>query len=140
MVSSEEKMKLGSEFFKEKFEKGSKEETQFEDKITNNVKLIRNVMRDLRPESLVVEMCDDRYERWLADVVAHPNYEATISNVHQILDKKPEKLKEYDQIDLLESNMEYLIGIDYCAYRIPCKTIMGDRSYKLTKKRYESKV
>jgi hypothetical protein len=36
--------------------------------------------------------------------------------------------------------MEYLIGIDYCSYRMPCKTVLGDRSYQLTKKRYESKV
>lgn len=35
--------------------------------------------------------------------------------------------------------MEYLIGIDYCSYRMPCKTILGDRSYKLTMKRFESK-
>ena len=36
--------------------------------------------------------------------------------------------------------MEYLIGIDYCSYRMPCKTIMGDRGYKISKKRYESKL
>lgn len=28
------------------------------DRIANNIKLIRDVMKDLRPESLVVEMCD----------------------------------------------------------------------------------
>lgn len=60
--------------------------------------------------------------------------------VHKILDKKPEKLKEYDQIDIFDSNMEYLIGIDYCTYRMPCTTVMGDRSYKLTRKRFDSKV
>ena len=35
--------------------------------------------------------------------------------------------------------MEYLVAIDICSYRIPCKTILGDRSYKITKKRYEGK-
>ena len=59
---------------------------------------------------------------------------------NKILDKKPEKLKDFDQIDINDSNMEYLIGIDYCSYRSPCKTIMGDRSYKITRKRYDSKV
>ena len=39
------------------------------DRISNNIKLIRDVMKDVRPESLVVEMCDDRYERWLADII-----------------------------------------------------------------------
>lgn len=52
------------------------------------------------------------------------------------MDKKPEKLMDFDQIDIIDSNMEYLIGLDYCAYRMPCKVVMGDRSYKLTNKKY----
>jgi hypothetical protein len=36
--------------------------------------------------------------------------------------------------------MEYLIGIDYCAYRMPCKVIMGDRSYQITNKKYQAKI
>jgi hypothetical protein len=59
--------------------------------------------------------------------------------VHNILDKKPEKLVEYEDISVEDSNLEYLIGLDYCTYRIPCTTVMGDRSYKLTRKRFESK-
>jgi hypothetical protein len=113
---------------------------QYSDKLSLNIKLIRDLLRDLRPEALVVEMCDDRHARWLQEVIAHPNYDNTIVQVHNILDKKVEKLKEFDQIELEDSNMEYLIGIDYCSYRMPCKTILGDRSYHLTKKRYESKV
>jgi hypothetical protein len=31
------------------------------------------------------------------------------------------------------------MAFDYCSYRLPCKTVMGDRSYKLTRKRFESK-
>ena len=101
--------------------------------------MIRDVLRDMRPDSLVLEMCDDRYERWLDEIVSHPNYDTTMQNVHNILDKKPEKLVEYDEITVDDSNLEYLIGFDYCSYRLPCKTIMGDRSYKLTRKRFESK-
>jgi hypothetical protein len=48
-------------------------------------------------------------------------------------------LGEYEEISVQDSNMEYLIGLDYCSYRMPCKTILGDRSYKLTKKRFQSK-
>lgn len=59
--------------------------------------------------------------------------------MHNILDKKPEKLVEYEDISVEDSNLEYLIGLDYCTYRIPCTTVMGDRSYKLTRKRFESK-
>ena len=109
-------------------------------RLIDNIKFIRDIIRDLRPDSLVVEMCDDRYERWLADVVAHPNYDSTIKMVHKALDKDPIKLTKIDQIEIEDSSMEYLVGIDYCAYRLPCKMVLGDRSYKLTKKRYESKI
>ena len=101
--------------------------------------MIRDTMLKLRPDAMVVEMCDDRNQRWLSDVIAHPNYEATISDINEMLNKDPEKLKEYDQVDVEDSNMEYLVGIDFCSYRLPCKTLLGDRSYKTTKKRYESK-
>jgi hypothetical protein len=124
------------ELIKKDFKEDSEEEKNYNLRIVDNIKLVRDVVRDLRPESLVVEMCDDRYERWLADVVAHPNYDSTVSQIHQILDKKPEKLLEFDQIEINDSNMEYLIGIDYCAYRMPCKVIMGDRSYQVTNKKY----
>lgn len=112
---------------------------KYRKKIIYNVKLIRDTMTQLRPDSLVLEMCDDRYDRWLNDVVSHPNYDNTMQNIHNILDKKPEMLLEYEDISVDDSSLEYLIGFDFCSYRIPCKTIMGDRSYKLTRKRFESK-
>lgn len=125
--------------FQKTHKEGSRQQEMYQTQVINNIKLIKDCMMKMRPDSLVVEMCDDRYERWLADVVAHPNYLATISDIHQILNKEPEKLKAYDQVDVEDSNMEYLVGIDICSYRIPCKTILGDRSYKITKKRYEGK-
>jgi hypothetical protein len=61
--------------------------------------------------------------------------------VHKILDKgKPEELLVFDKLDIADGNLEYLIGLDVCAYRLPCKTILGDRSIIITKKRYNSKV
>ncbi len=65
-------------------------------------------------------------------MISHPNYENTISMIHKILDQNPEKLATFDQIDIEDSNLEYLIGIDYCTYRMPCKTVYGDRNYLLT--------
>lgn len=59
----------------------------YSDKIAENIKFVRDVVKEFRPDSLVVEMCDDRYGRWLSDVIAHPNYETTISSVHKIIDK-----------------------------------------------------
>ena len=41
-------------------------------------------------------MCDERYDRWLADVVSHPNYEKTISEIHKILDEDMQKLLNYE--------------------------------------------
>jgi hypothetical protein len=97
-------------------------------------------MKDLRPDSLVLEMCNDRYERWIADAVADPNYDALIGVVHRVVDKDPEKLLKLEHLDIYNSNIEYLIGFDFCSYRMPCKPVMGDRSYKVTKRRYESKI
>lgn len=112
---------------------------KYRHKLTLNIKLIRSAMLTLRPDALVLEMCDDRFDRWLGDVVAHPNYDTTMQNVNDILEKKPEKLVEYEEISVDDSSLEYLLAFDYCSYRLPCKTIMGDRSYKLTRKRFEGK-
>ena len=117
----------------------SEEKRLYHLKLIHNVKLIRDVVRDLRPDSVVLEMCDDRYNRWLSDVVNHPNYDRTIQEIHTALDKKPEKLSEMAGIEIEDSSLEYLIGLDYCSYRLPCKMVLGDRSYQLTRKRFESK-
>ena len=46
---------------------------------------------------MVVEMCEERYEDEIADIVAHPNYDNTMSNVHKFLSrKKPEKILRHD--------------------------------------------
>lgn len=39
-----------------------------------------------------------------------------------------------------KGNLELLVGMDICSYRMPCKTILGDRSIGITKKRFKSKV
>lgn len=68
----------GVQLVEKDYEAESEEEGIYNLKLVENIKLIRDVVRDLRPASLVVEMCDDRYERWLGDVVNHPDYSATI--------------------------------------------------------------
>ena len=94
----------------------------------------------MKPEILVAEMCQDRNERWFEEVVGHPHYHKTISKMYNTLDKDPEELKNLPSIDIEDSNLEYLIGTDQCSFRSACRTTFGDRSYKLTKKRFESKV
>ena len=89
-------------------------------------------------------MCQDRYEHWFYDAISHPNYDRTLADVHKILEMDdPEKLLEYKGLDVskVSSHIEYLVGLDVCSYRMmPCKTIFGDRSIKITNKRYKSKV
>lgn len=139
MVPRDEKIPELTLVTKESLAESQEDKAEYLQKLTYNVKLIRDVMKELRPDALVLEMCDDRFEKWLSEIVAHPNYDTAMQNVHNILTKKPEKLVEYDEISVEDSNLEYLVAFDFCSYRLPCTTIMGDRSYKLTRKRFESK-
>lgn len=110
----------------------SKKELSQEKKleIAKNVMLIRNIVKDIKPEAVVLEVCEDRYDHFFYEVISHPNYDKTFSDIHKILDGgKPEKLLEYEGLDLSKANLEYLIGMDVCSYRMmPCKAIFGDRS------------
>jgi hypothetical protein len=111
-------------------------------KIAQNSMMIRNLVKDLKPEAVVLEMCEDRYDNFYYDIISHPNYDRTMSDIHKILDTgKPEKLLDYKNLEMEKAGLEYLIGMDVCSYRMmPCKTVFGDRSIKITNKRYKSKV
>ena len=76
------------------------------------------------------------------DLVTHPNYDSTMNKVNKILDKPnaEAKLLDFDQIDMDKSNMEYLMAFDLCSYRMPCHSVLGDRSMKITKKRFKTKA
>jgi hypothetical protein len=47
-------------------------------KIAKNSQLIRNVIKDLQAENVVLELCDERYEEELTDILANPNYDRTL--------------------------------------------------------------
>ena len=87
-------------------------------------------------------MCEERYEDEIADIVAHPNYDNTMSNVHKFLSrKKPEKILRHDQhISVNSGNFEFLVAVDTCSYRTTCKTVLGDRNFSITQKRYQAKT
>ena len=112
--------------------------------IASNSKLIRDLIKDIKPETVVLEMCQDRYDHWFYDAISHPNYDRTLSDVHKILDSgKVADLLDYKGLEMAKSSahLEYLVGLDVCSYRMmPCKTVFGDRSIKITNKRYRSKV
>lgn len=109
-------------------------------KIVKNSQLIRNVIKDLQAENVVLELCDERYEEELTDILANPNYDRTLAQVHTFLDSKPERLLKYDQISVDSGNFEILVGLDTCTYRTPCKTILGDRNFSITQKRFQAKL
>lgn len=109
--------------------------------VAKNAMLIHKMIKEIKPESVVVELCQDRYDEWYYDIISHPNYDHTLNNIHKVLDAgKYEKLVENDKIDIDSGTLEYLIGMDICSYRMPCKTILGDRSISITSKRYKSKL
>ena len=65
-------------------------------KVATNAQLIRNVIKDLQAENVVLEICDERYEEEIADIIGNPNYDRTLAQVHRLLDKDPERLLKYD--------------------------------------------
>jgi hypothetical protein len=65
-------------------------------KIVNNSLLIKNIIKDLQAENVVLEMCDERYNDELYDIISNPTYDRTLLQVHKILENKPERLLKYD--------------------------------------------
>lgn len=108
--------------------------------------LIRNLIKEVKPEVVLLEMCNERYEHWFFDAISHPNYDHTLMDVHRVLNTgNPSALLAYKGMDLSKSSshLEFLVGLDQCSYRnMPalCQTVFGDRSIKITNKRYKSKV
>ncbi len=86
-------------------------------------------------------MCEERYNDELYEIISNPNYDRTLLQVHKFIDKEKQNLLlKYDQIALDQGNFELLIGLDTCSYRTPCKTVLGDRSFSITQKRYQAKM
>lgn len=126
---------------------GSKElSKEDQEELAESTMLIRNLIKDVKPEVVVLEMCQDRYDHWFYDAIAHPNYDHTLMDVQRIFDSgKPHDLLAYKGLDLSKSSshIEFLVGLDQCSYRNlphPCQTVFGDRSIKITNKRYKSKL
>mmetsp|Transcript_34986 Transcript_34986/g.26113 ORF Transcript_34986/g.26113 Transcript_34986/m.26113 type:complete len:266 (+) Transcript_34986:252-1049(+) len=110
--------------------------------IAANIKLIRDAVKDFKPENVILELCQERYDSWYYNILSHPNYDRTINDIHKILDKEEAEMEllRYGGLDVTEGNIEYLVGMDVCSYRLPCKTVFGDRNFSITKKRFNSKL
>ena len=53
--------------------------------VSKNAAMIRDFLREMNPEHLVLEMCDERYQDEMQDIIGHPNYDRTMSQVHRLL-------------------------------------------------------
>jgi len=109
--------------------------------VAKNAAMIRDFLKEMGPEHLVLEMCEERYQDEMQDIIGHPNYERTMSQVHRLLSqKKPKRLLRFeDQIAVNQGNFEFLVGLDTCSYRLTCRTVLGDRNFSITQKRFQSK-
>ena len=59
--------------------------------------LIRNLIKELQAENVVLEMCEERYNDELYEIISNPNYDRTLLQVHKFIDnKKPNLLLKYD--------------------------------------------
>ena len=117
------------------------ESKQHKMNIAKNAATIRDFIKQSGADNVVIEMCDERYEEELADIIAHPNYDFTMNNVHKFLSrKKPEKILRHEEhIAVNSGNFEFLVALDTCSYRSTCKTTLGDRNFSVTQKRYQAK-
>ena len=87
----------------------------------------------------MLELCEERFQEELQQIIQHPNYDRTLTTVHRFLDERPERLLKYDQVALDAGSFEILVAFDTCSFRSPCKSLFGDRDFSITQKRFQAK-
>jgi hypothetical protein len=88
---------------------------KYQMEIAKNAALIRDLIRDIKPEEIVMELCDERFDEELRAILSHPNYDKTMAKVHLLLDQNdPEKVARFQEIALDHGNFELLVGFDTC--------------------------
>jgi hypothetical protein len=95
-----------------------------------------------KPQTVVVELWDERYNDHYDRIMKHPRFDAIMDKFYGVLDDEEKFRKLGEKSDLIElKEMEYLIGIDICSFRIPrWRSILGDRSWSVTQKRLRAKM
>ena len=53
--------------------------------ISKNAAMIRDFIREVAAENVVLELCDERYEDEFYEIISHPNYDRTFNQVHKLL-------------------------------------------------------
>lgn len=88
---------------------------QYQLDIAKNAALVRDFIKELQPEEIVLELCDERFENEIRDILSHPNYDKTMNKVHLLLDAHdPEKITRLKDIAIDHGNFELLVGFDTC--------------------------
>jgi hypothetical protein len=88
---------------------------QYQLAISKNAALIRDFIKELGPEEIVLEICDERFEKEITEILSYPNYDKIMKKVHLLLDKEhPEKLVRLKEIAIDHGNFEMLVGFDQC--------------------------
>lgn len=48
--------------------------------------IVRNIIKDVRPSSVILELCQSRYKEIYEPILQHPGYEHTMKRVNQYID------------------------------------------------------
>lgn len=71
----------------------NRESEEHKKAIAKNAAVIRDFCRKVQPEQVVLELCDERYQEELQDIIASPNYDRTMGHVHKLLSqRRPERM------------------------------------------------
>lgn len=77
--------------------------------------MIRDLIKEVQPEEIVLEICDERFDEELRAILSHPNYDRIMAKVHLLLDQNdPKKVTRFKEIALEHGNFELLVGFDTC--------------------------
>lgn len=106
-----------------------------------NVQLISKMAQLSKPQNIVLELWDERFNKNYDPIMKDPKYEVIMSHFQKILDNEEKANQLSEKSSLLEmDDLEYLIAIDFCSFRSPnCRSVLGDRLQSITKKRMKAK-
>jgi|SanBayMetagenome_1026888.scaffolds.fasta_scaffold137810_1 pheromone shutdown protein TraB len=49
--------------------------------ISKNAAIIRDFIKEIKPEEIVLEMCPERFDAEMRDILNHPNFDKTMGKV-----------------------------------------------------------
>jgi len=84
-----------------------------------NVKLINDFILESKPQNVVVEMCDERFNESLNEVMKHPKYEMLMERFYEAIEDNDKLVKLSKKSNLSDiRGLEYMVAIDICSFRV----------------------